>query len=169
MGSGWRRRSKKKTHKYRISRGNACDVICAFKFTPSRHSIWFTYFFCFWLGLFVDRSWLKVKTKSQPIAQTSPWCVSFFLLPPPFHTCLNLQSRVQEETLVGSIGLDYHSVTNILYETNLLRHMHLNWKGKISKTTIPVIKNYTHTHTLIGRSCCIRSRLVQRKTLRWSI
>ena len=42
--------------------------------------------------------------------------------------------------------------------------MHLNWKGNISKTTIPVIKNYTHW--LEGAAACTRSRLVQGENLK---
>ena len=51
---------EKKCPRTDISRGNARDEICAFKFAPSRHAIWFAYiFFCVWLGLFVDCWWLK--------------------------------------------------------------------------------------------------------------
>ena len=54
---GWKRRSKKRP-RTGILRGNARDAMCASKFAPSRHAF-DLHTFCVWLGLFVDRWWLK--------------------------------------------------------------------------------------------------------------
>ena len=54
----WWKTAFEKRPRTGISRGNARDEICAFKFSPYRHAIWFTYIFAFDSGsLSISGGW----------------------------------------------------------------------------------------------------------------